>query len=404
VNEIAQELGVASVLAGSVSKAGDKIRINVQLIDGDTDLYLWSESYDRNLDDVFAIQSDVAQQVASALNAQLQPEVIQRIDQIPTDNMEAYDLYLKALNQIAYVGGNINLRKKWLQQAIELDSNFSTAYSLLGNTIIFEAGFIGNKNTADVAEEGKAMLETALLLNPMDGIAHVTMAQYYLWYEKDFNKAEIELLTAMKLAPSDQSAYIAYIDLLLATDRFEEAIPVGSTLLEVSNNNSSHWARMALIWAFNNQRERMIECIERANASPPVNVLTITEIARSYLVLKQYEPIPDALNSYVGVLSVPRSMGLLAIAYNKMGNTERYETELGSLIQRSKKSAGGSPLFYLAMVYASKGETDMAFQWLEKSFVDNEIELYWLKVEPEFASLYDDPRWQEMLDKVGFPE
>ena len=354
--------------------------------------------------DVFAIQSEVAQQVASALNARLQPEIIQRMDQIPTKNMKAYNLYLKALSQIAVADGNTNLRKKLLQQAIKLDSNFSTAYASLGNTIIFEAGFAGDKNAEDVADEGKANLEKALLLNPLDVMAHETMSMYYLWFEKDFNKAEIEVLTAINLAPSDERAYTSYTDLLLAAGRFEEAILVGSKVLEISNDNPVFWSRMALTWAFNSRKDRMIKCIEHARESAPDNILAIADVARAHLVLKQYGQILEALNRYVGDLSVPRVMGLRAIAFKKLGDNEKSDAELDHLIKRSQQTAGGSPSFYTAMVYASRGETEQAFQWLEKSFADNEIELYWLKVEPEFASLYDDPRWQEMLNSIGFPE
>jgi len=97
-------------------------------------------------------------------------------------------------------------------------------------------------------------------------------------------------------------------------------------------------------------------------------------------------------------------MGYKAIAYYKTGDIENHNLELNSLIARSGESAGGSPSFYIAMIHGSKGNADDAFRWLDKSLLDNEVELYWLKVEPEFEPLHDDPRWQVMLDKVGFPK
>jgi len=403
ISKISKELGVAYILEGSVRKSGDKIRITVQLIDTETDQHLWSETYDRELTDVFAIQSEVAQQVASQLNIRLQPEVIQRMDRIPTKNMEAYKLYLKALHNWGnsiYFGSS----RDWLEKAIELDSSFSTAYALLGSTILFEAGYAGNKNSDDVATQANANLEKALLLNPTDGIAHTMMGNYYLWFEKDFTKAEIEYRSAMELAPSDVTSYLQLLDLLLAADRIEEAILVGNSLFKDFDVGVTSWARMGLVWAFNNDLDNMNKAISQAKLAPPENVFPYIEAARYYLIQKQYDQIPEVLALSPDAQTVPRSMGLKAIAYHKIDKKEYHIQELNSLIQRSEETSGGSPSFYTAMVYASRGEVEEAFSWLEKSFEDNEIELFWLKVEPEFASLYDDARWQEMLDRISFPE
>jgi len=168
------------------------------------------------------------------------------------------------------------------------------------------------------------------------------------------------------------------------------------------------WAKTALIWAFNNDfknTEKAVEQATKRTKQVPLNpLLPYEESARAYLVQKQYHRIPAVLEFSPDAKSIPRGMALLAIAYHKLGDADKSHHQLESLMERSTETAGGSPSFYTAMVYASRGETEQAFQWLEKSIEDNEIEVYWLKVEPEFESLYGDPRWQEMLDKVGFPE
>jgi TolB-like protein len=406
VPEIANEVGARYVLEGSVQKSETTVRITAQLIDAQSDEHMWSETYDREFVEIFAIQSEVAQQVALALKTQLQPEIIQRMDQIPTENMEAYDLYLRAGGFIGAFNLDYNDRREWLLQAIKLDSNFSAAYAVLGNAIIFEAGITGDKNTSDVAEEGKATLEKALLLNPLDGIAHTAMSQYYLWYEKDFSKAEIYIRAAQKLSPSDQRPLSTYTELLLAAGRFQEAILMGTALLEVAGDQPGSWGRMSLVWAFNNDLENTEKAVERAikqtKLSPLNPVSPYTESARAYLVQKQYAQIPKVLGLSFEARNIPRGMCLLAIAHEKLGETVISNQFLESLIQRSKETAGGSPSFYTAMVYASMDEIEKAFTWLGKSMENNEIELYWLKVEPEFASLHDDLRWQQMLDKVGF--
>jgi len=147
----------------------------------------------------------------------------------------------------------------------------------------------------------------------------------------------------------------------------------------------------------------MNESIRKAK-KVPYNILAITESARAYLVQKQYDQVLKILDLSKDVQQIPRTIGLKSIAYYKTGDIENHNNELNALVQISTETSGGSPSFYIAMIHSSKSNVDEAFRWLEKSFQDNEIELYWLKVEPEFEPLYDDPRWQEMLDKVGFPE
>lgn len=404
MKDIAKELGVANVLGGSVRKSGDSLRISVDLINGSTEERIWSETYDRKLPDVFAIHSDVALLVVKYLRAAISPDIIERMEQMPTENMEAYDLYLKASNFAFTATLNSQDAIGWLNQAILLDSNFARAYALLGNAAIFQAGFTQDKNPNEVGPKGKAYLEKSLLLDPMDATAHILMASYSIWYEKDFNKAEINYRIAKELAPSDENSYASYLDLLLAEGRFQEAIPIGAKLLEIAGNNPANWGRDALLWAFNDEKEKMYESIKQARKAPSDNILAYTESARALLIQKQYNHVLEILDLSSNAQAIPRSMGLKSIAYYQIGDIENHNKELDSLIQRSRWTAGGSPSFYTAMVYASKGNTNESFKWLEKSYQDNEIELYWLKVEPEFESLHDDLRWQEMLDNIGFPD
>lgn len=403
IKEIGEELGVAYILTGNVMRLDDNIKINIQLTDVRSGQYQWTESYDQQLTGVFSILSEVAQKVAATLSTQILPQIVEHMDNIPTENMEAYDLYLKVLST-SNVATTDNLGAiSWLKQATKLDSNFAEAYAILGRYILFQAGFAQDKNPLEVAEEAKSLLEKALLLDPLNGIVHNSMASYYLWYEKDFKKAEIHGHSGIQLAPSHQSSYSIYIDLLLCSGRFHEAIPTGATLLKLFGDNPSNQGRNALMWAFNQEEEKMNENIRQARKAPD-NILAITESARAYLVQKQYAQVLDILNlPDKRYQEISRVNGMKSIAYYKTGDIENHQKSLDALIQKSKITAGGSPSFYIAMVYSSKNEVEEAFRWLEKSVQSNEIELCWLKVEPEFASLHNDPRWKMILDKFGFP-
>jgi tetratricopeptide (TPR) repeat protein len=354
---------------------------------------------------VFAVQSEVAQVIASTLNAEITPEVKQRIESIPTKSIEAYDLYLRGigsidLNYTVSQKGSLALLKK----AIEKDSSFAEAYAMLGFRTIFQAGFIGDKNPSSLAKEAKVYLDKALLLDPQSSLAHVTMANYLTWYEKDFKQAESHYRLAIELAPSNVVSYVSIIDLLLSLGRFDEALKYSEKILELDATNYDYWGRKTLVCAFRGDEDEMSESMSKAMEAGSEFIIPFTASARAYLIRKKYDKALEILSQRDNLQSFPRTMGIKSIAFFKLGELENHLKELNALIQRAAETAGGSPSFYTAMVYASKGEKEEAFRWLDNSYRNNEVELYWLKVEPEFASLHSDPRWQAMLNKVGFPE
>ena len=129
--------------------------------------------------------------------------------------------------------------------------------------------------------------------------------------------------------------------------------------------------------------------------------------ARIYFGMQDYQKVIEVtneyLNDYAG-LRPPRILGYLAAAHYNTGNYDKTQKLLDELMLQADESPVGSPSFHIAFIYAQMGEVDTAFEWLDKTYEDHEVEMYWLKVEPPFEPLYDDPRWQELLDKVGFPE
>ncbi|MEE9189159.1 MAG: protein kinase, partial [Candidatus Neomarinimicrobiota bacterium] len=205
MKEIAQELGVESVLEGSVRRVGEKVRIVAQLINAKTDDHLWTETYDRDYTDIFAIQTDVAESIASALKATLTPEEMSSIESAPTENMEAYDYYLKG----KYYWDNKSDREgnmmaaKLLEKAVELDPSFTLAYALLAQVDFALYIAIDWDPTSERLEKGKSALEMATLLDPGLSNVHYAQATYYDWIEKDQKKALNEYLKALEGRPND---------------------------------------------------------------------------------------------------------------------------------------------------------------------------------------------------------
>ena len=403
--EIAKELGVATILQGSVRKAGDSVRISVQLIDGSTDKHLWSETFDKNLDDVFTIQSEVAQTVANILQAEIRPEVRLRIETQPTNNTEAYDLYLKAI-QLKIIDEDQNQKAiDLIDKAIKLDPNFSSAYAMMGQRLQTGATYIAIDAGMDPGRAwiiSKPYLEKALSLNPENGRAHVVMGNALLYFEWDFEGAQKEFEEAKRIFPN-----FVPVDYLMATGKFEEALAGAKYTIET--NPGSQWDMAAVIESqyFVGNHQEAVRTIEGSLVDSIFreSLAILSSAGRIYSYLGKHEKVLENVELMKAIrpeLS-PRDFAFEAISEYQLGNDKKASLIMEELETKSGDNAGGSPAFHLAMIYAQMEEIDIAFEWLDKAYEDHEVEMYWLKVEPPFEPLHDDPRWQVMLDKVGFP-
>jgi TolB-like protein/Flp pilus assembly protein TadD len=203
---VARELGVATVLEGSVQRAGDKVRVNVQLLDARIDTHLWAKSYDRDLKDVFTVESEVAQEIADTLRAKLSPSQSDALAAAPTRDTEAYDLFLKgeyeehqaesALNAELFDRAEMSYR-----QALERDPNFALAYARLTYSELYRHWFITNLTSAELAEV-KSNIDRALAIAPALPDAHLALGLFYYWGHRDYDAGLRELDRVIELQPS----------------------------------------------------------------------------------------------------------------------------------------------------------------------------------------------------------
>ena len=398
INEISKSLGVNNVLEGSVRKAGDQIRITVQLINGITDKHLWSETYDREFKDIFSIQSDVAQRVAETLRAEIYSDVKERIETVPTRNMEAYDLWLRTYDMYPSA-----LKADQLHEIIRQDPNFASAYALLANVWLNRGAFAGELSREEILPEAKKYLDKAFELDPNDAIAHKNKAQLTLWYEWDFEEAEKQWNIYVQLFPSNLNPNI--IDFYSASGSFKEAKEWAERIYNAYPKEGVGWSRRGLPYALSGDFEKSDEfynyVVDNHKFWYPQ-----CEAARGFLYSGNYEKAIELINrAFVdndNDLRYPRNLSVLAIANYKLGHNSKASDLLDELLTICESGTTGSPAFYTAMVYAQMGELDQAFRWLNQAFESHEIEMYWLKVEPPFSPLHNDPRWKEMLRNVGF--
>jgi len=242
LQEIGKELSVAHILEGSVRKQGNTVRINVKLIDVESDQRIWSNTYDRNLDDVFAIQSEVAQRVASELQAQVHPEVRIRIESQPTASTEAYNLYLQAR---FYLINFIQLEeaRSLLERAIELDSEFALAHSGLGSYWMLRGIFLGDLDPLTTREKAIPPLQKAVQIDDQLGEAHGILSFVYLYFGWDFESAERERVIVAGLNPNQERPNLYVI---MATGRQAKALELSKELVKNNPEDAVSWGTLAL--------------------------------------------------------------------------------------------------------------------------------------------------------------
>ncbi|HEX8037938.1 MAG TPA: helix-turn-helix domain-containing protein, partial [Chryseosolibacter sp.] len=230
--EIARELGVSTLLEGSVQRVHNKVRIDVQLVDGTTEEQMWAESYDRELADVFSIQTEIAQRVVNELNATMSAEERTRLSKTETENPRAYDLYLKGIYEYrTYTNKGAHAAIELLSEAIALDPNYARAYAFLANSYIGLATVWGAELSArEVFEKGKPLLDKALALNPELEEAHMLMGFCKLYNDWDFKGAEKEYRLA--IASDHPDALAMYADYLNFVGRHKEAMAYAERLNE----------------------------------------------------------------------------------------------------------------------------------------------------------------------------
>ncbi len=204
--EIAKELGVAYVLEGSVRRAGSKVRVTGQLIDARTDEHIWAKAYDRDITDVFAIQAELSQAIATALSAALSPQEKQLLDRRPTENLAAYDAYLKARGLRQLNAGSPQESEPFLKEAVRLDPKFALAWAELAAAIA-QAYLNDIERTDARLAEAKAAIDTAVRLAPDDPDIIERLGDYYYYGYRDFERATEQYLRLAVLRPNERGGH-----------------------------------------------------------------------------------------------------------------------------------------------------------------------------------------------------
>jgi serine/threonine protein kinase/TolB-like protein/Flp pilus assembly protein TadD len=405
INEIGKELDVGTVLEGSVRKASDKARVLVQLIDVETQEHLWTEEYDRELKDVFAMQSDIALRIANELKIQLLSTEKQQIKKRNTENAEAYRLYLLGKQQLNQrTGESIQKGLTYFQSAIELDPSFALAHVGVADcyTLIGGAGYSSfpREKAIDLAKDA---INTALQLDETLAEAYNSLAYLQLRLDWDWKEAESNFKRAIELKPGYATAYEKYALYLAILGRYEEALPLMYRAFELDPLSASVSTGIGRIYDFSRQYDKAMEQYNKTLEMNPDYVEAVFALGLSYSHSKKYDQAIPMLNSALE-LSNGRLIILAALgnAYARSGMIKEALTVRDNLIQQQKEKHI-SP-FYFALIDAPLGNTEGALDSLYKSFDEHFGILVYLKASPFFKTLESEPRFVELIRMIGLEE
>ena len=398
VEEIGRELKVGSVLEGSFRKAGNRIRVTTQLIEVAKDRHLWAQNYDRNLDDVFEVQSDVAKQVAEALRVKILTPEMERIERRPTESTVAYTLYLKG-RQLWNNRGPDDLKKaiEYFKLSIHEDPHFALGYAGLADCCIMLRNDWGIDIEANL-ERTKTMVAKALELDPGLAEAHTTKGMVLLC-EFDFRHAEDEFKKAIDLKPSYATAHQWYMHVLGPQMRWDEALEQIEKALELDPLSPIVINNYGLFYYWKREHAKAIAPFSRAAELGMKGAHG--DLAFAYGYLKRFDDMTREADTFVELVHFSYPLARLITdtyaAYFK-DDKQTVRKLLPELEAHYEEPGLGA--YVVALLYFYLGDKDKGFQWLERSYLRKEATMY-IRLEPDLDSVRSDPRYLDLLKRLG---
>jgi adenylate cyclase len=397
--DIGRELGVAHVLEGSVRRQGDRVRIVAQLIDAATDRHLWAETYDRDAQDIFEIQSDVARRIARALDARLSSGEEARIARRPTRSLEAYEAYLRgrhAWNTRTPDGLATSIQH--LTEATRIDADFALAWSGLADSLIVQALY-GVEPATQVMPAALASIERALALDPSLGEAHASRGTVNALFHWDWETAEADLDRALELSPHYATGHQwRALHLLVPLGRFNEAHRALARARELDPVSGAIGASTGFVHLLEGRPEDAVMVLRRVIRSDPDFALAHVFLGRALIELGDHADAVVALER-AAVLrdGAPEVKAELARAHAGAGrNIGAMRASLEDAAEAGRLSATR-----MASVALAAGEREVALTWLERAGEARSPDFVWVGADPAFTGLEGHPRFLELLDGAG---
>jgi pentatricopeptide repeat protein len=405
LREVGEKLGVSTVLEGSVRKQGNRLRVTAQLINVEDGFHLWSERYDGTTDDVFAIQEEIALFITEKLKLTLLENDHAILTKTRTKNTEAYELYLKGRFYLSRRGNFIITAMENFKKAISLDPGFALAYSGYSDALSTGAfyGFLSGK---EVMREIKKAAETAIKLDGSLCEPYCSLGAYYICAERTWTEAKKSFMKGLELNPSYAQAHSWYGMLYLAwvKGKFDEAEKQGQTAIKLEPLSAIDHADLAWVLYTAGKFEEGLAAAKTGIELDANSFLSHRLAGLSYIGLSRYQEAIETFES-LAKMSGRHQHALTGLiwAYCNNKNFEEARKLMNELKSRSKTEHITPTHFGIAMAWL--GDLDAAFDLFQKAYEDHDPNIIQLKYSPYGPiALKNDPRFQSLLDKIGFPD
>lgn len=402
IREIAKELDVGLIVEGSVRHSQDRVRITVQLIDAISDEHLWAENYDRplSMNELFEIQSDVAERIAMSVETELSAEEISRLQFVPTDSLQAYDMFLLGRYHL-YRGNSSDLRQaiEFFNAAILEDEKFAEAYVGLGHTLTFVGTSYGWMEPREAFSRASENASRALELQPDFADALSLRADILAWHEWDWEAAEETYLRAWETGGSGRLGHMLLLSVL---GRQDEAIALTNEMLERWPRD--HWIRSNAAWRYLGAGDPA-RAIQEASIAIEIDARIGDPFASrgwSQLALGETElAIADFSRNVELQGRSAASLAALAVAEHRSGRIERAEELLAEIV--ADQETRFVPPEEIARVLVEFGRLDEAFLHLEAAYEARSRGLIFLLVNRSWDAIRNDPRYHDLLTRMNLP-
>jgi TolB-like protein/Flp pilus assembly protein TadD len=400
IQEIGKKLNVNFLLVGSLQKAETRLRITAELVKVSDGYPLWSEKYEGNMEDIFALQDEISLEIVDNLKIKLLGEQKAKLVKRHTENPEAYKLYLKGqYHYNTWTKEAFEKAIEYFQKAIEIDPNYAQAYAMLADCYVW-FGWSGELPLKEASSRVTAFIKKALEIDDTNSEAHYALAQKKFYLDWDWEGGIREIERAIELNPSFGGAHTEYAWYLMAMGRFEEAIAEAKHTLQLDpisympNNTLAYVYYCARQYDLAIVQYRQFAELEQNDPRP------YGSLANVYEQMGRYEDAVRARQKAMALSGArPEEVEALGRAYSESGPKGYWMWRLEGLKSQHNRYPAAT-----AKYYAQLGDKDQAFAWLEKAYEKHDSPMFRLKIQPWWDPLRSDPRFQDLLRRMNFPE